>query len=68
MKKIIYSILAATALLAPLTSCDDYLALESPDQLTSGSFWRDENDAMAGLAAAYSQLEYYISTWGVCRS
>lgn len=64
MKKIIYSILAATALLAPLTSCDDYLALESPDQLTSGSFWRDENDAMAGLAAAYSQLEYYISTWG----
>lgn len=46
-----------------LTSCNDYLTVESPDKLTSASFWRDQSDAEAGLAAAYSQLEYYIDTW-----
>lgn len=48
---------------ASFSSCEDYLTLESPDQLTSSSFWRDQSDAEAGLAAAYSQLEYYIDTW-----
>lgn len=48
---------------ASFSSCEDYLSLESPDKLTSSSFWRDEADAEAGLAAAYSQLEYYIDTW-----
>ena len=48
---------------ASFTSCEDYLTVESPDQLTSASFWRDQSDAEAGLAAAYSQLEYYIDTW-----
>lgn len=48
---------------ASFSSCNDYLTLESPDKLTSASFWRDQNDAEAGLAAAYSQLEYYIDTW-----
>ncbi len=48
---------------ATFSSCEDYLSLESPDKLTSSSFWRDETDAEAGLAAAYSQLEYYIDTW-----
>ena len=48
---------------ASFSSCNDYLTLESPDKLTSSSFWRDQNDAEAGLAAAYSQLEYYIDTW-----
>lgn len=63
MKKSIF--LPAALLLASsaLTSCEDYLSLESPDQLTSGSFWRDESDAQAGISAAYSQLEYYIDTW-----
>jgi tetratricopeptide (TPR) repeat protein len=37
--------------------------VESPDQLTSGSFWRNQSDAEAGLSAAYSQLEYSIDTW-----
>lgn len=46
-----------------MSSCDDYLTLDSPDQLTSGSFWRNESDAQAGISAAYSQLEYYIDTW-----
>ena len=62
MKKVIY---IASLCLASLfvSSCDDYLTLESPDQLTSGSFWRNESDAQAGISAAYSQLEYYIDTW-----
>ena len=50
-----------SALLA--TSCEDFLTVSSPDKLTSDSFWRDEADAEAGMAAAYSQLEYYIDTW-----
>lgn len=55
---------AAVALtLTSLPSCDDYLTVESPDKLTSSTYWRNEADAMAGLAAAYSQLEYYIDTW-----
>ncbi len=48
---------------AAFTSCEDYLTLDSPDKLTSSNFWRNETDAEAGLAAAYSQLEYYIDTW-----
>lgn len=62
MKK---NILLPAALLfaATLTSCENYLTVESPDKLTSSSFWRDEADAQAGVAAAYSKLEYYVDTW-----
>lgn len=62
MKKVIYIASLCFASLF-VNSCDDYLTLESPDQLTSGSFWRNESDAQAGISAAYSQLEYYIDTW-----
>lgn len=62
MKKAIYTASLCIASLF-MGSCDDYLTLESPDQLTSGSFWRNESDAQAGISAAYSQLEYYIDTW-----
>lgn len=62
MKKIIYIASLCFASLF-VSSCEDYLTLESPDQLTSGSFWRNESDAQAGISAAYSQLEYYIDTW-----
>lgn len=63
MKNYIYiSVLIFTLL--SISSCDDYLTVESPDQLTSSTFWRGESDAQAGIAAAYSQLEYYINTWG----
>lgn len=61
MKKIIYIVsILMTGLLA---SCDDFLTVSSPDKLTSGTFWRNQSDAEAGLAAAYSQLEYSIDTW-----
>ncbi|RXQ94542.1 RagB/SusD family nutrient uptake outer membrane protein [Ancylomarina salipaludis] len=47
------------------SACDeDYLDVKSPDQLTGESFWRNESDAEAGLAAAYSQLECATSYWG----
>lgn len=61
--KNIFISLIVTASFSAFTSCNDYLTVESPDKLTSASFWRDQSDAEAGLAAAYSQLEYYIDTW-----
>lgn len=42
MKKIIYIASLCFASLF-VSSCEDYLTLESPDQLTSGSFWRNES-------------------------
>lgn len=63
MKKQIYIASLCLAALLTTTSCDAYLTVESPDQLTSSSFWRNEADAQAGIAAAYSQLEYYTNTW-----
>ena len=33
-------------------TCIDECPVESPDQLTSSSFWRNQSDAEAGLAAA----------------
>lgn len=59
MKKIIYSLLLII-LLTPFTGCDDFLKQESPDQLTSDKYWRNEADALAGLASAYSQLESFV--------
>lgn len=62
MKKIIY---IASLLIASvgITGCEDFLTVESPDKLTSGTFWRNESDAEAGLASAYSQLEYSVDQW-----
>lgn len=61
MKKLLY--IASVCMAGLLVSCDDFLSVESPDKLTSGTFWRDRSDAEAGLAAAYSQLEHSIETW-----
>lgn len=62
MKKYIISTFALISTFL-LSSCDDFLTVNSPDKLTSGSFWRSESDAESGIAAAYSQLEYYIDVW-----
>lgn len=61
MKKLIY--ITSLCLVALLASCEDYLTVESPDKLTSGTYWRNQSDAESGVAAAYSQLEYSIDTW-----
>lgn len=61
MKKFIYTLLACVALI--VTSCDDFLTVESPDKLTSDNFWTSEANVESALAATYSQLEYSIETW-----
>ena len=62
MKHIKYTVIALL-LASATTSCDDFLTVESPDELTSSSFWRNKSDAEAGLAAAYSKLEASTDTW-----
>lgn len=62
MKKYIFPVVVWLGSIV-LSSCDDFLTVSSPDKLTSGSFWRNESDAESGIAAAYSQLEYYIDVW-----
>lgn len=62
MKQLRY-IAAALLLVGATTSCEDFLTVQSPDELTSDSFWRDKSDAEAGLAAAYSKLESSTDTW-----
>lgn len=59
MKKFIY--IASICVASLFSACDDYLTVESPDQLTSSNFWRNQSDAEAGIAAAYSQL--YLMTY-----
>lgn len=59
MKKVLY--IAIICIAGLFCSCNDYLTVESADQLTSDSFWRDKSDAEAGLAATYSQL--YLMTY-----
>lgn len=61
MKALKY-ITAGFCLALSLTSCDDFLTQTSPDQLTSDSFWRDKDDAEAGMASVYSQL-YFGDEW-----
>ena len=54
--------LASICLALTFTSCEDFLSVSSPDELTTGNYWRDESDALAGLASAYSQL-YHGDTY-----
>ena len=48
--------LTSICLALSFTSCEDFLTVSSPDELTTGNYWRDQSDAEAGLAAVYSQL------------
>lgn len=38
------------------TACEDFLSVESTDELTTDNFWRNQKDAEATLASAYAQL------------
>lgn len=62
MKKINY-IVAALLFMGATTGCDDFLTVESPDQLTTDTFWRDVNDAESAMAAAYAPMEGAIDTY-----
>ena len=59
MKKYIYLAGLMGAFL--FSSCDDFLTVESPDELNSENFWRDESDVESALASAYSQM--YLMTY-----
>ena len=61
MKKLYYIFSMLIGL--SLYSCNDFLSQTAPDELTSDSFWRNLDDAEAGISAAYSQLEFSIDTW-----
>lgn len=64
MKRIIYILSLCFTL--GLSSCNDYLTVNSPDQLTSASFWRSKQDVESALASAYSQMymmQYSDDEW-----
>lgn len=62
MNRYIYLCIISLGLL--FTACDEsFLDLKSPDELTGESFWRNQTDAEAGLAAAYSHLECATDYW-----
>jgi hypothetical protein len=55
MKKLTY-ILMTVCLTMGMMSCDDFLEVNSPDQLTSSTYWRSKSDVESALSSAYSQL------------
>lgn len=57
MKKYILNILLAGSVLCFSGCSDNMLDLTSPDEETSGNFWKDTKAAEAGLATVYSQIE-----------
>ena len=54
--------IAGICLALSLTSCDAFLTKTSPDELTSGNYWRNKSDAESGMAAVYSQM-YFGDEW-----
>ena len=48
MKKLLY--IASICIASLFSACDDYLTVESPDQLTSSSFWRNQSDIVKILS------------------
>ena len=63
--KLIYKCLFVPTIILGLIGCndDEFITQTSPDQLTSSSFWRNTEDAEAGLVAAYSELESRANFW-----
>lgn len=62
MKKIL-NIFALIGL-ATLVGCSsDFLEQQSPDQLSSSTFWRTKSDAEAGLSATYALLEASVEEY-----
>lgn len=43
--------------LAMLSCSDSFLDLENPNQVSDGTFWQSESDALMGLAACYDALQ-----------
>jgi len=59
MKTIKYIIVFSIVALISVSCNDEFLEEKSPDQLLTSVYWRDYNDAEAGMAATYSHLEMF---------
>ncbi|WP_109436769.1 RagB/SusD family nutrient uptake outer membrane protein [Aquimarina sp. AU119] len=59
MKKI-FIILTIISILTSVSSCkqDDLLDVENRNSLNAGNFWRNQNDAEAGIYSVYSALQF----------
>jgi len=56
MKKIRYIIFGLVVF--TLSCSEDFVDLTNPNQITTGSFWKTEEDAVAGVNACYQTLLY----------
>ncbi len=65
MMKKLFKLVFISILVITVVSCndDEFLEQQSPDQLNSDTFWRNAEDAQAGLTAAYSELEARSNFW-----
>ena len=63
MKYILKTIMVVFLTSLAYSCSEDFLVQKSPDMLASENFWRNQTDAEAGLAAAYSQLESSAKYW-----
>lgn len=61
MKKIL-NLIYIPLLALGFSGCEDFLTVGAPDQSTSANYWQTQEEALSGLAAAYSQL-YYGGGW-----
>jgi starch-binding outer membrane protein, SusD/RagB family len=63
MKKIKISILTIMVLMLSMTACkQDFLELSNPNVQTTGSFWKTDEDALAGVNSVYQSF-YYDGTF-----
>jgi hypothetical protein len=56
MKKLLFIALCAGAILFTVSSCKKNLTIEPISSITAASFWKNENDAQAGVTAMYVGL------------
>ncbi|WP_068471742.1 RagB/SusD family nutrient uptake outer membrane protein [Saccharicrinis aurantiacus] len=56
MNKIIINIASAILLLLTMSSCEDFLTQDNPNELPKTKFWTNLYDCEVGLVAVYNQL------------
>jgi hypothetical protein len=70
MKKIFLLLIMSTSIF--VTSCDEWLDQSPVSTITTGSFWKTENDAKGVLNGMYLEVrgftDFELYTWGECRS
>jgi starch-binding outer membrane protein, SusD/RagB family len=58
MKKLIISAAISAFLFFAPGCSEDFVELTNPNQITTGTFWKTSNDALAGVNSVYSALYY----------